>query len=352
MDIKLLKVAGLALAVSASGAMAQTVVADESRFYVVPGIQWMDFDSDRQADDNQGASLGLGYGFTGNLAAELSYTKINMHALNGPGGRDRLRNMRLDVLYKLDNSVGTLSPYFVGGIGNNRFDVGRNQTMLNAGAGLSYRFNDRLEWRAAARTFYGLKGSTYDFGIDTGLVVHLGSGAPQRVEPTPAPAPVAAAVVRDSDGDGVPDDRDDCPNTPPNYAVDDRGCPILIEEVARIELAVQFEFDRAEVRPEYFDDIRRVADFLNQHQDTVAALEGHTCNIGAEDYNQGLSERRAAAVRQVLVERFGVSPTRISSAGYGESRPAVSNGTNDGRERNRRVESLVSTTIQRPQLRN
>lgn len=347
MNIKSLKVAALALALGAAGAVAQSAAADEGRFYIVPGVQWMDFDSDRQADDNQGYMIGLGYGLSDNLALELNHTKINLHTV---GGRDRLRNLRLDLVYKLDNSVGTLSPYFVGGIGGNKFDVTDSQTMLNFGAGLSYRFNDRLEWRTAARTFYGLRGSTYDFGIDTGLVVHLGSAPQRRVEPTPAPAPVAA--VRDSDGDGVPDDRDECPNTPPNYAVDERGCPIIIEEVARITLAVQFDFDRAEVRPEFFDDIRRVADFLNEHQGIAAALEGHTCNMGAEDYNQGLSERRAAAVRQLLVDRFGVSASRITSTGYGESRPAASNATQEGRERNRRVESSLSTTVQRPQLRN
>lgn len=347
MTIKSLKVAGLAVALGAAAAMAQTAAADDGRFYIVPGVQWMDFDSDRRADNNQGYLIGLGYGLTDNLAAELNHTKINLHTL---GGRDRLRNFRLDLVYKLDNSIGTLSPYFVGGVGGNNFNVTDSQAMLNFGAGLSYRFNDRLEWRTAARTFYGLSGSTYDLGIDAGIVVHLGSARTERrVEATPAPV---APVVVDSDGDGVPDDRDECPNTPLNYAVDERGCPIIIEEVARITLAVQFQFDRSDVRPEYVDDIRRVAEFLNQHPDTAAVLEGHTCNIGTAEYNQGLSERRAAAVRQVLVERFGVSNTRITSAGYGESRPAANNDTSAGRERNRRVESSLSTTIQRPQLRN
>jgi OmpA-OmpF porin, OOP family len=325
----------------------QAAAADAGRFYIVPGLQWMDFDSQRKVDDKTGYSFGAGYGLTEKISAELTYTRINSMTTTNLAGRDRLRALRLDVLYNLDNSVGAFSPFFVAGLGDSRFDSNKDTT-LNVGAGLKYRFNDRIEWRASARTFYGIDDRTFDVGLDTALVFRLGAApAPARVEPSPMPVAVA-----DSDGDGVPDDRDACPNTPRNYAVDERGCPILIEELARIELAVQFDFDRSEVKPQYFDDIRRIAEFLNQHSDVVAQLEGHTCNMGSDDYNQGLSERRANAVRQVLIERFGVSPTRVSATGYGEARPITSNATQQGRERNRRVESAISTTVQRPQTRN
>src|SRR5690606_10787649 len=117
-----------------------------------------------------------------------------------------------------------------------------------------------------------------------------------RVAATPTPA---APVVADADGDGVPDARDACPNTPRTYAVDERGCPIMLDEVARLTLNVQFDFDQAVVKPEFFDDIRRVADFLTENESVVATLEGHTDSTGTDEYNQELSSRRAAAVRQV-----------------------------------------------------
>jgi len=346
MDNKSFKVLSLAIALGALGMSTQSAIADEDRFYIAPGVQWMDFDSDRQSDDEFGYTVGLGYGLNDNLALELNHANLKMNTL---AGRERLRSIRLDAIYKLDNSIGVLSPYFAAGLGHTHF-YSNDDTTVNAGAGLTYRFNDRVEWRASARTFYGFDDGTYDFGIDTGLVFHLGearSRAPE-VAPTPAPAP----VVVDTDGDGVPDNRDDCPGTPRTYAVDDRGCPIMIEEVARIELNVEFEFDRAEVRPEYFDEIRRVSDFMDANEDTVAALGGHTDNIGTEAYNQDLSERRAAAVRQVLIDRFDISPARITSNGYGESQPVASNATAAGRERNRRVESVLSSTVQRPKMRD
>ncbi|OFE11641.1 hypothetical protein PHACT_14065 [Pseudohongiella acticola] len=345
MDNKSVKVLSLAIALGALGMSAQSAVADEDRFYITPGVQWMDFDSERQSEDEFGYTVGLGYGLSDNLALELSHANIKMNTL---AGLERLRSIRLDAIYKLDNSVGVLSPFFATGLGHTHFHS-NDDTTLNAGAGLSYRFNDRVEWRASARTFYGFDDGTYDFGIDTGLVFHLGSSRTAApVAPTPAPAP---AVV-DSDGDGVPDDRDACPDTPRTYAVDDRGCPIMIEEVARIELNVEFEFDKSEVRPAYFDEIRRVSDFMDANEDTVAALGGHTDSVGTEAYNQELSQRRAAAVRQVLIERFNISPARITSNGYGESQPVANNATAAGRERNRRVESVLSSTVQRPQMRD
>lgn len=222
---------------------------------------------------------------------------------------------------------------------------------MNAGAGLTYRFSDRVEWRASARTFYGFDDGTYDFGIDTGLVFHLGESRSTASAVAPTPAPAAPAVV-DSDGDGVPDNRDACPDTPRTCAVDDRGCPIMVEEFACIEMNVEFAFDSAEVPAAYFDEIRRVSDFMVANEDTVAALGGRTDNMDAEEYNQNLSERRAAAERQVLIDRFDVSPARITSTGYGESQPVASNATAAGRERNRRVESVLSSIVQRPRLRN
>ncbi|TFH70793.1 OmpA family protein [Gammaproteobacteria bacterium LSUCC0112] len=351
MDRKTFKALSLALAIGAAGVAATAASADEGRFYIAPGVQWMDFDSDRQSRDETGYNLGIGYGLSDNLSTELTYSRISMNTL---AGRDRLRSLRLDLLYKFDNKIGALSPYFVGGLGDADLNAGKDTT-LNVGAGFSYRLNDIAEWRTAARTFYGIADRTFDLGIETGMVFHLGSAAPAaRVEPSaaaPSTAP-ATAVVADADGDGVPDGRDACPDTPRNYAVDARGCPIMTNEVARIDLTVQFDFDQSVVKPEFFEDIRRVADFLAANDDVVAVVEGHTDSAGSDEYNQSLSERRAAAVRQVLIERFGVSAARVTSVGYGESRPVTSNETADGRAQNRRVVGSMTATMQRPQLRN
>jgi len=109
----------------------------------------------------------------------------------------------------------------------------------------------------------------------------------------------------------------------------------------RVELDVKFDFDKSVVKPESYDDIKSLADFMKQYPQTTTVLEGHTDWIGTDAYNQGLSERRANAVRDVLVNEYGIDASRVSTVGYGESRPVAENTTSDGRAINRRVEAEV-----------
>lgn len=77
---------------------------------------------------------------------------------------------------------------------------------------------------------------------------------------------------------------------------------------------------------------------LKAHPDLTLLIEGHTDNVGSADSNQTLSEKRAAAVRQYLIDTYGIDAARLTSQGFGASRPAASNDTPEGRQQNRRVE--------------
>ena len=112
-------------------------------------------------------------------------------------------------------------------------------------------------------------------------------------------------------------------------------------EPVRVELDVKFDFDRAEVKQDSMDDIRDLADFMKQYGQTTTVVEGHTDSVGTDAYNQRLSERRANAVRDVLVNQYGLDGSRVDSVGYGESRPVADNSTEEGRAINRRVEAEV-----------
>ncbi|TXH97053.1 MAG: OmpA family protein [Pseudomonas sp.] len=112
-------------------------------------------------------------------------------------------------------------------------------------------------------------------------------------------------------------------------------------EPVRVELDVKFDFDKAVVKQESQPDIRALADFMSQYPSTSTVVEGHTDSVGTDAYNQNLSERRANAVRDVLVNQYGVGASRVSSVGYGESRPVADNATAEGRAINRRVEAEV-----------
>lgn len=117
--------------------------------------------------------------------------------------------------------------------------------------------------------------------------------------------------------------------------------PEPVAEPVRVELDVKFDFDRAEVKQDSMDDIRDLADFMKQYGQTSTVVEGHTDSVGTDAYNQRLSERRANAVRDVLVNQHGLDSSRVDAVGYGESRPVADNSTDAGRAINRRVEAEV-----------
>ena len=149
----------------------------------------------------------------------------------------------------------------------------------------------------------------------------------------PEAAPVAPAET-DSDGDGVPDSMDKCPDTPPGTKVDHTGCPLAEKSELK---GVWFAFDSSRITPDSAKVLDDVARTFKRYPSLVAELAGHTCNIGTRQYNQGLSERRANAVRDYLIGQ-GVDPGQLVAKGYGELRPVASNATREGRETNRRTE--------------
>ena len=118
-------------------------------------------------------------------------------------------------------------------------------------------------------------------------------------------------------------------------------------ETVRINLDVQFDFDKATIRPNEEDKLDEFAQFMKTYPQTRAALEGHTDNYGTEKYNMDLSLRRAKSVKSYLVNKLGISSSRLTTHGYGYSRPISSNKTKAGRQKNRRVMADISTTVKK-----
>ena len=103
---------------------------------------------------------------------------------------------------------------------------------------------------------------------------------------------------------------------------------------------ILFPLNSAVLQPGAQDEIARVAQVLTQYPATTITIAGHTDSSGSEIYNQELSERRAAAVRNALAAR-GVAPARMTTVGFGESKPVADNSTEAGRSLNRRVEITI-----------
>ncbi len=100
---------------------------------------------------------------------------------------------------------------------------------------------------------------------------------------------------------------------------------------------ILFDVDKDQVKPEAQNSLVTAADVLIKYPDTYVTVEGHTDSTGSHEYNQGLSERRAMRVQDVLL-RSGVPPVRLSVRGYGETDPIADNSTPEGRQLNRRVQ--------------
>ena len=173
------------------------------------------------------------------------------------------------------------------------------------------------------------------------------------------------ACSNDSDGDGVPDDQDKCPDTPEGVKVDEVGCPLdtdgdgvpdymdkcpqtppgaTVDEVGcMLQLIlnnIEFVVDSATLTAEARASLDQVADAIKARPDVASmSVIGHTDSTGSEGYNQKLSEQRADAVAAYL--RSSGAKSRFVTSGSGEKQPIADNSTEEGRARNRRVELNV-----------
>jgi OOP family OmpA-OmpF porin len=165
----------------------------------------------------------------------------------------------------------------------------------------------------------------------------------EEPKPTPAPkptpvvaAPVAPTCPIDSDKDTIFDPQDKCPNTPAGFKVDAQGCPLTAT------LHINFKTDSAKIKLNGDREVDAFAEFLKENPVYNATIVGHTDSTASEAYNQKLSERRANAVKDVLV-KDGVASDRLTTSGKGEASPIATNKTKEGRALNRRIEAELTT---------
>ena len=169
-----------------------------------------------------------------------------------------------------------------------------------------------------------------------------GDGAVKAARPEPAREAAAVAAVpaivapADSDGDGVADDRDKCPDSPADKPVDADGC--TIESV--VLKGVTFESNSSELTSSSNESLDKAVDAMNKYDQLRIEIQAHTDSMGEASYNQYLSEQRANSVRDYMLGK-GIAANRMVAKGYGESQPIADNGTRAGRAENRRVELKV-----------
>jgi OOP family OmpA-OmpF porin len=311
-------VIGSLLATSAFSALAQGQGAVEVEGFAKKEI----FDSARDFKNNGNLFGGsVGYYLTDDVELRLGYDEV--HNARGEDGRNiKGANTALDALYHFNNAGDALRPYVSAGFSDQSIGQsgrsGRNgSTFANVGGGAKYYITENLYARAGVEAQYNIDQGDTEWAPSIGIGMNFGGGSKpvaQVAEAAPEPMPE----------------------------------PMPVEEpaqVVRVELDVKFDFDKARVKEESYGDIKNLADFMKQYPQTTTTVAGHTDSVGTDAYNQNLSEKRASAVREVLVNQYGVEGERVSAAGYGESQPVADNATESGRAINRRVEAEVETQV-------
>lgn len=119
-----------------------------------------------------------------------------------------------------------------------------------------------------------------------------------------------------------------------NAKATDRGLVVTIGDLL-------FETGKSDLKGGSASQLSKLSAFLNKNQDRTVTIEGHTDSIGGEEYNQGLSQRRADSVKSFLTSQ-GIASSRLESTGKGKSSPISSNDSSTGRQQNRRVEVIIS----------
>ncbi|MFH4966652.1 OmpA family protein [Gaetbulibacter sp. M240] len=156
---------------------------------------------------------------------------------------------------------------------------------------------------------------------------------------TAGPAANKGCPWPDTDGDGVLDKDDKCPDVKGTVA--NAGCPEVTEEVQKTlnqyAKTINFDSGKASIKAESATVLNDIVKILNEYPTAKFTVEGHTDSVGSDELNQRLSDSRANAVKEYLVEN-GVDAFRLSSLGYGETKPVDTNNTRAGRANNRRVE--------------
>lgn len=334
-------------------------------------------------EDDRDAKYGLGgtVVFLGKPLSEhlnLEFSGFgNTLKRSSDGGNDSQFGLGLDLMFPLVS--GPVRPFLLVGAGGIREqldtsnDTDSINPYINAGGGLLLAITDRFSARAEARWLVDFNNGSYPSNDQLGdarfgLGLQYAFGTPYVAPPPPAPVvappPPPPPPPADSDGDGVIDGSDKCPNTPKGAKVDASGCPLdsdgdgvadyldkcpntpkgfkvdadgCIVEQKVILRGVNFEYDKDQLTADAKAILDGILPGLVAQTKLTLEIGGHTDSRGSDAYNKGLSQRRANSVMKYLVEK-GVAAERLSAVGYGESKPVADNKTETGRADNRRVE--------------
>lgn len=324
--------------------LAQVATAQDfdDRWYVTGSIGHQKADNSRNASNEPTFGIGFGKFFSPNFSLDLDLNTVSM---NNRSNRLHWNNYgpMLTGRYHFINDNPTWNPYVAFGAGVMRHeeefpDVSggkpftRKGNDFNAQVGLGLQGNmDRISMRTELLGRYDADDGSVAAPRESGFIdaifqvsmlVKLGDPPAAPVEqvapPPPPPPPVPSCADLDDDGDGVNNCDDRCPDSKPGQVVGPDGCPVAVTIDLR---GVNFDFDKATLRPDAVETLQEAVSVLTQYPELRVEVAGHTDLCGPENYNQSLSERRAKTVYDFLTSNGVAASRMVGPVGYGESRP-------------------------------
>lgn len=328
-----------------------------TRQYVGGAVSYVDVDNARKIDDKgEGYSVFYGRQLSDHFWWE---TEGGFYKIDGevPDHQDFFQyHLTTGLSYAFGDRTG-FTPYLIVALGAIKHEVvptRDNDTNFTANAGIGAVtgpiFDNGLKLRGDVRYVYDDfdgagpargNGAFGDVRASLGLEFPLGYTkvvTNEKVVMKTREVMVNKPMI-DSDGDGVPDDLDECPNTMPGGKVDSKGCLIVNQTITFNDIL--FELNSATLTHASENTLRRIAESLKSQTDFRIEVAGHTDSTGTAAYNDVLSQKRADSVRRFLTAQ-GVDSDRVSARGYGEMEPVASNESVSGRAMNRRVEFRVT----------
>ena len=255
---------------------------------------------------------------------------------------------KIKISDKINFDLGW-SIYFVDGDNlDGTYRNGNNDKFSYAHAGLEFALG-----KGKQLAFHNPVAATYDEALQAKQLANsLKSDLDNQKAENAKLRSEMSDLLKDTDGDGVADKLDKCPDTPSGTVVDGAGCPlkvpapvvnekVIITEQDRRVVAdaiknLEFDLGKATIRAKSFPTLNRVANLLVSKNFSLK-LAGHTDNTGSKDLNMRLSKDRAESIKAYLVSQ-GVNASRVEATGYGMNQPIATNKTAAGRQKNRRVE--------------
>lgn len=338
------------------------IVLAKPQFEVAPALGYMNHIGDNSLEDGLISGISLSSRIDANKKLEVGFERAGSFDYTHLKSSDTNINLYSTNLIIESDILQKATPYIlIGGgyehIEDSYLDV-KSGFFGNMGAGVIYPFSRNINLKAQLRIAHNEYGKE-SYIASIGIIFPFGkeqtpSPAPAAKKPTQPtktaqpslpkaptpkiPAPPADTPLVDSDQDGVMDGKDNCPDTPLKFAVDTHGCP------KTYSFRALFDFDEYTIKEAYRKEVDGFATFLKKNSFYNVILKGHTDSIGSESYNKLLSKKRALAVEERLMKQ-GVDAKRIYSVGFGEERPVATNDTEEGRYKNRRVESTLKIDV-------